>query len=57
MDLELFFIIVFPLLMIPLGFFCYHDKNKRAAKANAKAMKEMLEQLDRERNEEKNKES
>ena len=57
MDLELFFIIVFPLLMIPLGFFCYHDKNKRAAKANAKAMKEMLEQLERERNEEKNKES
>lgn len=57
MDLELFFIIFFPLLMIPLGFLCYHDKNKRAAKANAKAMKEMLEQLDRERNEEKNKES
>ena len=57
MDLELFFIIVFPLLMIPLGFLCYHDKNKRAAKANAKAMKEMLEQLERERNEEKNKES
>ncbi len=54
MDLELFFIIVFPLLMIPVFIFCYHDKNKRAAKANAKAMKEMLKELERERKENEN---
>ena len=54
MDLELIFIIVFPLLMVPLAFLCYHDKNIRAAKANAKAMKEMLKELERERKENEN---
>ncbi|MDE5636442.1 MAG: hypothetical protein K2I43_00220 [Alistipes sp.] len=43
------------LILIPIAIFCYNDDNRRKAKANAEAMKEMLKELEREKNEEEKK--
>ena len=37
-----------------IGLFCYNDNNKRKAKANADAMKEMFKELEQEKKDQEN---